>query len=236
MTISGQKVYILTSSKDAAAAFADEGIFARDDHLKEMMLKLGVSASAMNKIWNGPSQKDPRHANPNNPQQKALQRCSEDIHRQQLLPGEKLDEITDKLCNILEKSFRYDDLPRRHVGWKTGKTVPLLDFCADIALTPMIRSLVGDSVYDIKPDFSHSFYVFNEEAWKILLVQYPKYAARKLHRAKHGVLEVLHKFIQSPMDLQNEESWLVTNVLEEQKAAGLEDKDRAALLFMLLTT
>ncbi|KAL9124010.1 MAG: hypothetical protein Q9217_006617 [Psora testacea] len=236
ITLSGRKCYVLTSRRDAEAAFRNTTTLSWDCHLRDRMIKFGVSTSGMSNIWNDPGPEDPRYANPSNPQHKSLVHYSKDVYTSQLLPGEKLDRITDKTCKALEHSLWRNDLPRRHVDWKSGKTVRLMDFCADVALTTMTRSFFGHLIYDIEPDFSQNLYDFNEQAWKTLTTPYPRFAARKLHRAKHGILETLSRFLQSPMEMRDDESWLVKTVQEEQKAAGLDDRNQAALAFMFLAT
>ena len=234
MTVSGKKFYVLTNEKDATATFQNTTTISQDKHTRDLMLKFGVGPSGMKKIWSDFKVENSKRPDEKKLQPKSLVYRSEELCCKQLSPGAKLDDFTDTLCSVLAKSLRHEDLPRRHVDWKDGSTVTLMDFCADAALTTMARSLFGDLIYDITPDLSQCLYDYNEEAWKTLLIQYPTFAARKLHRAKHKILTTLYEFLKSPMEQRYGQSELIKALLEEQEFAGLDYKDRAALTSMFL--
>ena len=78
------------------------------------MLKFGLAPCMMGKVWDDPKPDDPRHSISLNPKHQSLVQYSEEIYRKQILPGLKLDNISEHLCTALQKTWHNETLTRRH--------------------------------------------------------------------------------------------------------------------------
>ena len=229
--MSGERFYMLTNPRDAATAFRRTQALAWEPYLKRLMLQFGVQQSSLPKIWDAPEPESPKHSNPLNPKHKSLVHYSEDLYRQQLTPGPKLDDFSFKLSELVNTSLQWRALSNLCTS---EQKVPLMDFCAHVSIDAMTRSLFGDVIYEIEPRLTHMQHDFSEEAWKLLMFPYPKVAARRLHTARQGIHDALLRYMRMSSERRTEAAWFWHEILKEQKASDLDDYDRSSITFMLL--
>ena len=231
LTINGERFYMLNSPRDDATTFRNSQTLLWDPYLKELMVSFGVARSKLGKIYEEPRPDDPRYNNPLNPKHKSLIHHGENMYRLQLLPGPRLDEFSDHVLSLIGSSF----LQKNRSGLLTSnQPVSLMDLCAHEHFDAMTRSLFGDHLFEIEPAITQTLIDFTEEAWKLLMFPYPKFAARKLDTAVQKSLSTILKYIQSTSEKKNEAAWFWREILYEQKVTDLDDEDRASITFMLL--
>ena len=231
LTMSGERFYMLNTSRDAAATFRNTKTLAWEPFLKDLMVSFTISRSKFGKIWDEPTPDDPRYDNPLNPKHRSLIHHGEHLYRLQLLPGPKLDDFSNRLLSVIESSL---DQKSQSSLVTSKDPISLTGFCAHMQVGAMTRSLFGDHIYEIEPSITQMLYDFSEEAWKLLMFPFPKFAARRLHTAKQGILDTLLKYIKSTSEKKNEAAWFWSEILKEQKASELDDDSRAGITFMLL--
>ena len=56
---------------------------------------------------------------------------------------------------------------------------------------------------------------FTEEAWKMLMFPYPKFAAKRLYKRREAIYKTLIKYIKYPAEGKTGESWVMRRILEE---------------------
>ena len=154
-----------------------------------------------------------------------------DLYRDQFLPGPNLADFSSKLLGKLDECLDWNKTPGRYV--EKNEAVPLMDFCANVMIDATTQALFGDVIYKIEPRLTRLAIDFFDQAWKIIMFAYPKFAARKLYSSRQAIHGALLKYVQSPPKSRANESWLLTKVLEEQTAAGISDNEKASILFLL---
>ena len=88
-----------------------------------------------------------------------------------------MDSFCDKLLGLVQESLSWSRLSRRYTS---GTYFPLVEFCAELLVNATTRSIFDDLIYEIEPDLTQIMIDSTEEAWKMLLFPYPKFAAQRL--------------------------------------------------------
>lgn len=231
ITLGGQTLYVVTSAKHAADIYNKISIFSWDEFVSELLLKFGVEPSALPKICEDPRPGDARYASPSNPQSKSIVHLSEEFYRKQFLPGPGLDDFSDKLLRLVQKSLSWKRLSSRYTS--SSSYFPLMDLCAELLVDSTTRSIFDDLIYEIEPQLTQMVIDFTEEAWKMLLFPYPKFAAQRLYNRREVIYKTLTKYIKSPQESRTGESWVMRKILEEQKMADVGVNNMSSVAFML---
>lgn len=221
----------MTSAKHAADIYNKISIFSWDEFVSELLLKFGVEPSALPKICEDPRPGDARYASPSNPQSKSIVHLSEEFYRKQFLPGPGLDDFSDKLLRLVQKSLSWKRLSSRYTS--SSSYFPLMDLCAELLVDSTTRSIFDDLIYEIEPQLTQMVIDFTEEAWKMLLFPYPKFAAQRLYNRREVIYKTLTKYIKSPQESRTGESWVMRKILEEQKMADVGVNNMSSVAFML---
>ena len=227
----GKTFYILTSPDHVTSAYENTTTLSWDASLKELLVSFGVERSTLGRMWNEPRKGDARYASFIDPKHKPLARLAGDLYREQFLPGPRMDIFNSKLLGLMDRSMHWEKIPSRYTANK--EALSLMDFCANLMIDATTRSLFGDSIYEIEPSLNQMSIDFFDQAWKIVMFAYPRFAARKLYTSRQGIHNALLKYIQSPRKKRNDAAWLTTEMLKEQTAAGINDKDKASIMFLL---
>lgn len=107
MTVLGQKLYVLTSADDVAAAYRNVATLSWDAHLNDLLVAFGLDSSALIKVWTKPTMKPTGFSTePINPLQKSLILLTEDLYKQQLLPGAKLEVLGARFISLINEDLR----------------------------------------------------------------------------------------------------------------------------------
>ena len=86
------------------------------------------------------------------------------------------------------------------------------------------RSMFGDVLHKNEPDINQY----------MLLFHYPKMFAPKLRMARQKISAALKIYINLPVESRIGECWSVTRILEGQVEAGMDDKNKIAMLMMIV--
>ena len=97
-------MYIVTDPQDVAAAYKNNSALNFDGHLNELLINYGIGGEALRLSWHVPQPGDSCYIpnNPINPEQKSLNRLTEEIYKKQLLPGQKMDFMCQVFVSALE--------------------------------------------------------------------------------------------------------------------------------------
>ena len=66
-----------------------------------------------------------------------------------------------------------------------------MEFCAELLVDSTTRSIFDDVIYEIEPQLTQMVIDFTEEAWKMLLFPYPKFAAQRLYSRREVIYKTL---------------------------------------------
>ena len=233
ITVGGRKLYVVMTPDDVSAVYRNNTTLSWDAMLDELLVAFGIKAEHIPKVWAKPEdlvdkavlQKNPDLA----PGQSA---CHFTLHlyKKQLLPGDRFNVINETLLGKIDRSMRYKHVETRY--GPSSKSISLADFCGEVLVDAITRTLFGERIYDFEPNLVRHLLNFNEDAW-MLVFQVPQSTESRLNVARSHILKGLKAYIQAPQDPDDGRTWLIDTALSRYKHLDVEDEDRAGLLLMI---
>lgn len=235
ITVAGRKLYILTSADDVAAAYRNVTTLSWEAYLNDLLIAFGLDSSALVKVWRKPNM-TPFVSKEDliNPQQKSLILLTEDLYKQQLLPGAKLDVLAARFISLIDQDLRWERLRGGYVLSSNDERrhVSLFKFCEQFLVKAITRTMFGDLIYRLEPNLTQHLLDLNDDVW-MLIFRYPQFAAKKLYHAQKQILNALECYMKYPKESRVGESWLIETVMAQQVVAGVDDSNRAKMLLMV---
>ena len=189
-----------------------------DGFIKDLYTTFGMSAQGVQQMW---------RANP----AKAYNIVNQDshlgqgIHREQLHPGDHLEDLTTRYLNEIEKSVEWDNIPAT-LPREKGKVLCLYDWCANVLGNAAMQSLFGDALLKLEPRALEYFYAFDSESWK-LTFQLPPMLASNMHAAKDKSRDAYIGYVKTPMEDRPGICHYLRSIEAKQREAGMNDRDIA---------
>ncbi|KAL9012109.1 MAG: hypothetical protein Q9173_003108 [Seirophora scorigena] len=235
LSVLTQKLYIITAPEDVAAAFKTTTSLNFDGHLNELLINFGFEGEALRLAWYEARPGDPRYLPESlvTPRQKSLNRLTEEVYKQQLLPGEKMDVM----CRVFVKSLS-NTLQWERLGFCTVTTcqdtrhVSLRALCRHTMVDAATRWMFGSHLHAIEPDIVNHMLGFNDFAWMVFF-QYPDYFGSPVSAPRKRITEALKVFISLPEEQRSEQAWSIKTVLTAQDIVGIDLKSKASVLLMI---
>ncbi|KAL2038879.1 hypothetical protein N7G274_008401 [Stereocaulon virgatum] len=195
-----QKLYIITAPEDVAAAFRNNTSLNFDGHLNELLVNFGFKGEALRLAWYEAKPGESCYLPDDliTPRQKSLNRLTEEVYRQQLLPGEKMDIMCRVFINALDHTLQWNRLDfctLRHDGDK--KQVSLRALCRHTMVDAATRSMFGSHLHAIEPEIVRHMLEFNEFVWMIFF-RYPDFLGSPAAAPRWKITKVLETFINIP--------------------------------------
>lgn len=228
ITVGGQTLYVVTSPEDVGAIYRNNTTLSWDAMLNDLLVVFGVNRSVVPKLWQKPFIAERRSQIPSSglsPVHSTL-----DLYKRQLLPGERLESISQVLLGNINSTLRWEKMTERY-GAATQR-ISLKDFCSEVLVDALTRTLFGNRIYEVEPNLVQNLLDFNDDAW-MLIFHYPQSSKSKLFKARAEISRGFVKYIQGEEDARSGCAWLIRNIMEEQAALDIGDEDRAALLLMI---
>ena len=189
----------MTASQDAGTVSNKSKLLSWEGFLTRLAGSFGITRSQMDLVWHGPTLGEESHKDKLSPHNKDVGLWIEALYRQSSFPGESFHNFSGPILRHLDASLHWKVLDTHYASG--SEPVASMDFCADILVTEVTKALYGRPVYDIQPDLTQQLYDFSEEAWKIVMFEYCKIAARRAANAKDSIIATMRKHIQSPEEL-----------------------------------
>ena len=183
----------------ASAIYRNKTTLPWDAMLDDLLVAFEADATVIPKLW----QKRVLENNGDRslgatPQYLSTIHSTLDHYKRQLLPGEKLDNISEVLLGNIDASLRWENVYRRY-GVATTR-ISLMDFCSEVLDDALSRTLFGDRIYEAAPDLVQNLLDFNDDAW-MLIFHVTQSADSKLKKARSKILEGFVKYIQGPEEI-----------------------------------
>ena len=230
--MAGQKLYVITSSQDAAAVYKNTTSLTFDDYIRDVMVSFGGTPSAVEKMWQVPGRGDTVPFSPN-PAHKTLAHLCGDWYRHQLHPGRPLDILQSGFLHNINFSLLWEKISDNVVLSSThdSKVVSLLGWCREVLLDSATRAFFGDRLLELEPELFQSFFDFDDNSWK-LTYKLPGVLSKEMTAAKQKGIDALTRYFQLPKEERPGEAWLVQTLEAEMRHVGIQDPDIAAFVMM----
>ena len=207
-----------------------------DGHLNELLLHFGLQGEGLRLTWLEPKPGDPEYL-PDGlivPRQKSLLRLTEEVYRQQLLPGQKMDVMSNAFIDALLDQVRWNalDFCTRNNSGGT-KQVSLHGMVRQFIVDATVKCMFGTHLHDIDSDVVKHMMSFNDNAWMIVF-QYPSRLSSPVKVPQTKMLSLLRTFIELPEAKRSQQAWSVRTILKAQQLVGVDLHSRASLMLMIL--
>lgn len=225
----------MTSSETASAVFKDTEHLTFDDYVRDMMLQFGATPEAVAKMWQVPT--NDRLHTPGlqpNPRSKSFVHLSEVLYRQQLHPGEKLNNLQHVLLSHIDKTLSWETDLKKVVISSTPieKTVSLLEWTRQVLLDGATRAFFGSKLREIEPGLFETFFYFDDNSWK-LTYKIPRYWSNDVYAAKQKAQDALRIYFELPKEQRCGEAWIIRTLETELRGLGVNEPDIAAIMMMI---
>lgn len=239
----GKKLFICTDPADVSTVFNDTVGFNFDNHLTSLLVSFGISKEGLKRAWHQPEPGDWCYIpdNPINPQQKSLIHCVEDVYKQQLLPGDHMNDW----CRVWLGSVLTQMSGLSSLEFCTTM-VPICPWCEDCAprqvslyslvsffsVQATAQAMFGPHLLEICPDVVHHMLSFNKHVWMIVF-QYPNVMGLPVDTPRRHLMVAMKRFLQLPDNKLSQASWSMRSVIHGMETVGMDVESQASMILMI---
>lgn len=220
----------MTSPQDVTDIYKNSKTLTFDEYVRDVMQSIGVSDDGIARLW-----KTPDHSEDPNRLHKALAHAGEDYYREQLLPGNHLDVLWERVNGLISSSIQWDKLPNNSTTdtLDTTQTFSLLVWTRDVLLKAVIRAFFGERLLELEPRLLEYFTAFDDESWK-LTYKYPRSVSKSMYNAMDNMVAGVEAYLRLPKNERLEGAWLIHKMETETRNAGITVHDLAAMITSLV--
>lgn len=204
--------------------------------MSQLMSAFGLDKAALHTVWHEPKPGDASYYQGNliNPTHKSHVHFTEEMYQRQLLPGSKLNDLSQKITRYIDDSLQWEKLagPATMDISESYTQLSLKTFCREKIIDMISRYMFGDKLHQLEPGIAEHMVQFNDDAWMVLF-RYPEFMAPKLARSRRKIQEAFRKYIKLPSEQRSDAMWGMQNIIASQEQAGIAEKDRTALLLLV---
>ncbi len=233
----GQRLYAITSPQDVSMIYRNTTTLGFDEFVRDTMLSLGASHDGVRKMYESPRYGDGKTSAKENGNRlhKILAHAGEDYYREQLLPGDLLDELWTNIENRIFQALDWEGLPKQctlFTGQDT-KTLSLLPWCRETLVRSVTTAIFGERLLQLEPRLVDVFMNFDDNSWQ-LTYKLPPSLAKEVHSAKDTIVGTFEKYFALPTEQRPGETWIVRKLETEMRKIEVSKSDIAALFAMPL--
>ncbi|KAI9718837.1 MAG: hypothetical protein M1828_006526 [Chrysothrix sp. TS-e1954] len=227
-----QKLYIITAPADVAAAFKNTTSLNFDGHLNELLINFGFQDEALRLAWHVAKPGEACYLTDElvKPRQESLNRLTEEVYRQQLLPGPKMDVMCSVFLDALYERLQWTTLESCTVAnFHTAKHVSLRSLCRNSIVDAAIRSMFGGHLHQIEPNIVQYMQDFNDVAWMVFF-RYPDTFGSPVTLPRTKIIKALETFLELSDEEKPEQAWSIKTITAAQKIVGIDLRSRASIM------
>ena len=211
------------SPKDMSTVYKNTTTMTFDGFIRDLYTTFGMSKEGVRNMWQSDHFKPQDDMGPPRGQQIHL---GQGVHRQQLHPGDRLEDISAKYTKEIERQLLWENMPTDPTTEpsKIQKSVDLYDWCAAVLGHAAMQALFGSTLLELEPRLLEYFSDFDSESWK-LTFQLPPLLAKRMHAAKDKSRTAYVRYFQQPMEQRQGICYYLRTVEAKQRRAGMSDRD-----------
>lgn len=232
ITLAGESIYVLTSPRDVADVYKNTLTISWYDSIRDLYRWIGLSPSSIEKMWSAPSI-EKKHLNP---KARPSHEMVVEYHRQQLLPGSKVNILlAEKLIPSLCRSICWESVEAHPACLKTSTdsvTISLWNWCAETFIIGTTSAYYGERLSKMAPDLLKPFLIWESTNWKYMY-RLPSSLSGDMLAAKDEIIDTFHNYFKTSESKRKDAIWYVGVVEDELRQSGL-GSDEIAKINMLL--
>ena len=211
------------SPKDMSTVYKNMASLTFDGFIRDLYTSFGMSKEGVRLMWQANGFQAGHGTSEPNSRQVHL---GQGIHRQQLHPGDQLEDITTKYLDQIEQRLLWKAMADVSMTEPTGKgqVVDLWHWCAAILGNAAMQALFGNVLLEIEPRLLDYSYTFDSESWK-LTFQLAPLLARRMHSAKDKSREAFIRYFRLPAEKRPGTCYYLRTVEAKQRQAGINNRD-----------
>ena len=210
---------------DMATAYKNTTTLKFDGFARDMCATFGMSQDGIRRMWQVQSSKAKEITESSGDRQINIGVA---LHRQQLLPGDHLEDITSKYLDQIRQSLIWAKIPDKSTSPSTEKrkVVSLYSWCAAVFGNATVQALFGNVLLELEPRLLEYYNIFDDESWK-LTYQLPTLFAKRMHAALDSSREAYIRYYQLPSEKRAGACHYIRTVEAKQRQVGMNDRDIA---------
>ena len=233
LNILGEKLVILTSPDDLSEVYRNTSTLTFDGLVRTIHKGVAnVSPEGFKTLWRTPAEGyEPLHPNPMG---KVLVHYGNDIQHAQLLPGQRLEDLTHSFLRLIQENMRWNHFRETSVLKSNAdeKVVSLHHWCLEVLVDSATRAFFGEYLLELEPSLTQTFKAWDENSW-MMTYQYPLFLAKAAVQPRDRLINALTQYFEAPQEKRKGEVYLVRELEDEQRHAGLSNSD-SARIFMII--
>ncbi len=225
ITVAGQKIYIVTSPKDISTVYKNFQTLTFDGFVKDMYSLFGMSPTGIAKMFEPIT---PRNSMTTDLSSQQHAHLGTGIQREQLHPGQNLDNVIATYLSHIEQQMNWDNIPNSCIveASTEKKVVSLRNWCADVLDLATVQAFFGMTLLELNPDLLDDFHIFDFNSW-MLLYQYPRMFAKPMYESMERGTRAFTRYFELPVEKRSEACHYIRMVEAKQRSAGMTDRDIA---------
>ncbi|KAF2008180.1 cytochrome P450, partial [Amniculicola lignicola CBS 123094] len=225
ITTMGRSFYVIGAPDDILAVYKQPKALDFNVIIREIMRNYGLDEAGVDSVF------DTGHGGKN-----WIDRTIGHF-KQQLYPGEKHEEIQDRLLGHINEALAWNkiDGPSIVEQGESEKVVSLWDWAHEVIVDAQTRAFFGQSLSEGCPNIVGHLQAYEEEGWKLPHC-FPSFYTRKMNRAKEGIVEGLTRYIRLPNEKKEDASWLIKTMCKGLDDMGFDDVQQANTFFSFYRT
>ena len=234
ITLGREKLYILTSHHDVNTLFKSSTTLDYGNVIKDLMVSFGASWSAVEAIY-APNPEFSGDILQQNTHNKSLFHLKSDFYHTQLLPGKNFCEIQERFLRLISDAVTLDSLAKVDLlsFTENASTVHLYKMCQRVFVKAGLKAFFGERILNGSPQLLQDFIDFDDNNWMVFY-NWKGPGAQAMHKPKARVLNILEDWLKLPKTERSGAAWLIETMEESQRQLGMDDRDIAVVLMMLM--
>ena len=233
---------IIRDPRDVASVWKDTKALTFDYFMQNAFRGIGVPKASYEmmfqknpaRLYHGTEEADPFFVS-ENPSAKRYIDIQEDWIKEQLQPGERMNQVQILFLGHINETLRWDMISPRLVisADSAERTVSLYNWCRYTLVDAGSKAFLGLEILDLDPDFVQHYIDWEDTSWKVAH-QHPNILSRDMHRTRKILVDVFTEYYALHPDQRPGLSWLFDRMQSEQQKLGLKLRDAAAISVIML--
>lgn len=225
--MAGQVIYVITSPEDLANMYKQTTGISWLRFVQDLYRWMGISQPNIDKLWQSPTketqQSHPVRQHPPNDMVEIYQ-----FH--QLLPGERLDQISIPFVDFLDKKLRVEHLQRNcpYVLESSLDSIKIsvIDWTSDVFIRTTTEIYWGKSIWKVAPNLFESFLTWEKTSWKYIF-QLPRFLSEDMYAARAQLVDAFTAYFGQPKNKRADCNYFVQAAEEELRDVAIDEHDIA---------
>ncbi|KAK7987214.1 cytochrome P450 oxidoreductase [Apiospora saccharicola] len=241
VTVATQKIYVMTSTTNVAAALRSMDTYDYSAPIMTIMRQFGISRDGLKILREKPTGIPLKGTAINTTNSsKSIYEIGEICLKQQLKPGKLYDDFEAVFLGGIDTRMSLESFPPKALLGQTTNsppayTVSLLELVRRTVVESTTVAFLGPAILRVDPTIVDTFLVFDDTIW-MMLYNVPRPWSSEMLAAKKKLLDSVHAYLELPRDQRPNASWLATTLETENSDRGVSKRDTAVWLTMLYWT